>query len=106
MNAMQDLFVYDQSRIKISGVNDIAYFAENEIILETQKGGLVIYGSGMKIGGFDSVKHEAEIRGVFCGCEYFDESRRSQNGKRLKQLKQRSGKQDRSVKSGRGTPGR
>ena len=56
----------------LTGVADVVSYDDSRIALKTALGGLVIAGSGLKLGRLDTASGNAEIEGLIKALEYTD----------------------------------
>jgi len=60
----------DRERLSVSGVADVASFDENEIVMLTDKGSLVVRGSGLKIGKLSIEGGDLAVEGLITDLSY------------------------------------
>lgn len=67
-----DLTIVCRKKLTLTGVEDVRSYDDDRIVLATSLGGLIIAGSGMKLGRLDTVSGVAEIEGLVKALEYTD----------------------------------
>lgn len=67
-----DLSIVRRKKLTLTGVEDVRSYDDNRIALVTALGGLVIAGSGLKLGRLDTASGVAEIEGLVKALEYTD----------------------------------
>ncbi len=78
-SAHHTFYMSDRREANLSGVQDVRSFDEQEIILETELGVLLIRGSGLHIGRLTLEKGEIDISGRVDSFVYTDK-KGSKNG--------------------------
>lgn len=73
-------FMSDRKEANLSGVQDVKSFDEQEIILETELGVLLIRGNGLHIGRLTLEKGEIEISGRVDSLIYTEKKGYGKNG--------------------------
>lgn len=64
------IFVDDRENIKVTGISDVESFDENEIILYTSEGGIILVGEDFKINRLSVETGEVEIQGFINEVKY------------------------------------
>ena len=77
---MQNIQLENRKKLTVSGVKDVESFNEEEIVLHTEMGVLIIKGASLHIGKLNMDNGEVAIDGSVDICEYADESARSGGG--------------------------
>ena len=67
-----DVSILCRKRMTLTGVADVVSYDDGRIALKTALGGLVIDGSGLKLGRLDTASGNAEIEGLIKSLEYTD----------------------------------
>ncbi|MBO4934607.1 MAG: sporulation protein YabP [Clostridia bacterium] len=67
-----DVSVVGRKKVTLTGVEDVVSYDDGRIALKTSLGGLVIAGSGLKLGRLDTSGGGAEIEGTVRALEYTD----------------------------------
>ena len=67
-----NVIIENRSKVNISGVKDVDSFNENEIVVITAKGTLVISGSGLHIERLSVESGDVKVEGVVNLLEYED----------------------------------
>lgn len=67
-----DLSIVRRKRMTLTGVEDVVSYDEGRMVLKTALGGLVIAGSGLKLGRLDTSNGAAEVEGLIKALEYTD----------------------------------
>ncbi len=75
----QELTLVNRERIRTTGVQQVVSFDEQEIILETGIGNLVLKGEGMHITHLDLTAGELMVEGLITSLEFSE-----QRGKKIK----------------------
>lgn len=70
-----NIILEERERIKITAVSDVESFDENEIILYTSEGGIVLIGEGLKINRLSVETGEIEIEGFINEIKYTNEAK-------------------------------
>ncbi len=73
-DVMHNIIMENRKKLSVSGVNDVESFNEEEIILHTQMGMLVIKGTSLHIGKLNMDNGEVTIDGMVEACEYVEET--------------------------------
>lgn len=79
-DVMHNIILENRKKLSVSGVSDVESFNEEEIVLHTEMGVLIIKGSSLHIGKLNMDNGEVSIDGSVDTCEYADESGRSGAG--------------------------
>lgn len=66
----QNIFIEDRNSAKISGVDQVDSFNENNIVLSTIKGGLSIKGEGLNVGKLNIDEGTLNISGMINSITY------------------------------------
>lgn len=69
------LSVIERKRIQLTGVIHVESFDDDEVILETKLGGLVIKGQNLHVNQLDVQAGNLTIEGMVTGIQYYDETR-------------------------------
>lgn len=69
------LTVVDRKQIQITGVVHVESFDDDEVILETKLGALVIKGQKLHVNQLDVAAGNLTIEGIVSGFQYFDETK-------------------------------
>ena len=69
---LHDVSIVCRKKLTLSGVEDVRSYDDARIVLKTKLGGLVISGSGLKLGRLDTASGGAEIEGLVSALEYTD----------------------------------
>jgi sporulation protein YabP len=69
------LSVIDRKKIQLTGVVHVESFDDDEVILETILGGLVIKGQKLHVNQLDIQQGNLNIEGIVTGIQYYDENR-------------------------------
>ena len=67
---LHDISIVCRKKLALTGVEDVRSYDESRITLKTKLGGLVISGSGLKLGRLDTAGGGAEIEGLVTALEY------------------------------------
>ena len=67
-----DITIAGRKRMTLTGVEDVRSYDDCRVVLKTSLGGLVVTGSGMKLGRLDTASGSAEIEGLIKAIEYTD----------------------------------
>ncbi len=68
----QNVIVENRERLTLSGVESVTSFDENEVVLETVKGTVLVRGSGMHMEKLNTESGEVRVEGMIDGVEYED----------------------------------
>ena len=79
MELPHHLIMEGRSRMSVSGVEDVDSFDENEIVMFTSKGELIVKGLELHVEKLSLDIGELEITGSINSCEYAEE-RKKQEG--------------------------
>ncbi len=79
-DVMHNIILENRKKLSVSGVKDVESFNEEEIVLHTELGVLIIKGSSLHIGKLNMDNGEVSIDGSVDNCEYADESGRGSAG--------------------------
>ncbi|MBE3574719.1 MAG: sporulation protein YabP [Firmicutes bacterium] len=63
-----------REELRMEGVTDVQSFGENEVVLQTQQGALVVRGSNLHIAHLDIESGSLVIQGLVDGVDYLGES--------------------------------
>ena len=74
------LYMQNRKELHLSGVQDVRSFDEQEVVLDTEMGVLIIRGGGLHMGRFTLEKGEIDIDGMVDSFVYTDKMRRGKNG--------------------------
>lgn len=74
---MHNIILENRKKLSVSGVKDVESFNEEEIVLHTELGVLIIKGASLHIGKLNMDNGEVSIDGSVDVCEYADESGKS-----------------------------
>lgn len=69
---VHNVILEGRERVSISGVVDVESFDEQEIVMETCKGNLIITGEGLKVEKLSIETGDTIIEGNITGMEYSD----------------------------------
>ncbi len=69
-------FLYNRSRIEMSGISDVISFSENSVEAEYGEGSVVIEGENMRIEDFSGELGKLTICGTVNGFYYFTKTRK------------------------------
>lgn len=83
---MHSLTLENREHGSLTGVQDIHSFNENEILLLTDAGKVLIKGEQLHVKGLDLVKGEAEIEGKVNGISYLTKNAQKQQESLLKRM--------------------
>lgn len=72
-------YMQDRKEVHLSGVQDVRSFDEQEVVLETDMGVLLIRGSGLHMGRFTLEKGEIDIDGRVDSFVYTDKKGHGKN---------------------------
>ena len=64
------LILEERKKLSVTGVEDVASFDENEIVLETAAGNLLIRGSDLKVGRVSIETGEVSVEGLVTELDY------------------------------------
>ena len=78
--ASQNISVENRENIRITGVIDVNGFDETYIDLTTELGGIMLRGTGLKIGKLSLEQHELLVSGYFYSCSYEDQKNEPRTG--------------------------
>lgn len=67
-----NLIMENRRKLNVSGVSDVESFNEDEIILHTDMGGLLIKGSGLHINKLSVEVGEVALEGEIDGIDYIE----------------------------------
>ena len=70
LKSAHSILIDERERIKVSGVTDVDSFDENEIILYTSDGGVVLSGEDFKINRLNVESGDVEIEGFINEIKY------------------------------------
>jgi len=73
-------YMQDRKELHLSGVLDVRSFDEQEAVLDTEMGILILRGSGLHMGRFTLEKGEIDIDGRVDSFVYTDKKGRGKNG--------------------------
>ena len=73
-------YMQDRKELHLSGVQDVRSFDEQEIILDTEMGVLIIRGGGLHMGRLTLEKGESDIDGRVDSFVYTDKKGHGKNG--------------------------
>lgn len=65
-----DITVTGRKRMTLTGVEDVVSCDDRRVELKTALGGLVVTGSGMRLGRLDTASGSAELEGLIKAVEY------------------------------------
>lgn len=82
-NVHHGMYVSDRHEANLSGITDVRSFDEQEIVLETEMGVLLIRGSGLHIGRLTLEKGEVDISGKMDSFLYTDKKGHGKNGESI-----------------------
>lgn len=75
---VQNLILENREKLSVSGVVDVESFNDENVIVDTELGILIIRGEGLRINKLNIDSSELSIEGDIFSCEYSDkESSRS-----------------------------
>ncbi len=74
---VQNLILENREKLSISGVIDVESFNDECVIVETELGGLIIRGEGLRISKLNLDSSELNIEGDIISCEYTDNESKS-----------------------------
>ena len=66
------LIIDNREKMSITGVSDVQSFNETEVILETDAGGITVFGQGLHISKLNLDEGQLVIDGFIEGVEYVD----------------------------------
>ncbi len=69
----------DRGRLNVTGVEDVESFDENEIVMQTSQGDLIVRGSGLHIGRISLDESELSVEGLISELCY-EETAHSKGG--------------------------
>ena len=69
----QEVKMVDRSNISITGVNKIVSFDDEEFLMETTMGFLVIKGEGLELIKLDTMQGNVSIKGMIKGINYIED---------------------------------
>lgn len=67
-----DIAIAGRKRMTLTGVEDVVSYDDCRVVMKTALGGLVVAGSGLKLGRLDTASGCAEIEGSVKALEYTD----------------------------------
>lgn len=76
-------YMSDRKEVKLSGVQDVRSFDEQEIVLETEMGILLLKGNGLHMGRLTLEKGEIDITGRVDSMVYTEKRGYGKNGESL-----------------------
>ena len=65
-----NVIMEDRSKLTVSGVEDVASFDENEVIMNTVNGNLVVRGNGLKIDKLSLDTGDVSLQGLISDMSY------------------------------------
>lgn len=71
-DTVHNIIMENRRRISVSGVTEVESFNEDEIILHTDMGVLVIKGTGLHINKLNTETGEVSVEGQINGLEYVE----------------------------------
>lgn len=74
------LYMQNRKELHLSGVQDVRSFDEQEVVLDTEMGVLIIRGGGLHMVRFTLEKGEIDIDGRVDSFVYTDKMRRGKSG--------------------------
>ena len=77
LKSAHSILIDERERIKVSGVTDVDSFDENEIILYTSDGGVVLSGEDFKINRLNVESGDVEIEGFINEIKYTNSTQTS-----------------------------
>lgn len=80
-----NIIMENRRKLSVSGVSDVESFNEEEIILHTDMGGLMIKGTGLHINKLSVDIGEVSLEGEIDGIDYV-ETRKSKGGSLLSRM--------------------
>lgn len=81
MNCNQSINIVDRKSVLITGVNKVENFDNEEFLLITSLGILVIKGSDLELIKFDSASGTVSIKGYVTGFSYVDEEKKDKDSR-------------------------
>ena len=79
-DVMHNIILENRKKLSVSGVSDVESFNEEEIVLHTEMGVLIIKGASLHIGKLNMDNGEVSIDGAVDTCEYADDKSRDGGG--------------------------
>lgn len=79
-DVMHNIILENRKKLSVSGVSDVESFNEEEIILHTEMGVLIVKGASLHIGKLNMDNGEVSIDGAVDTCEYADDRGREGGG--------------------------
>ena len=70
----QEIKIVDRSSISLNGVNKIVSFDDEEFLMETVMGFLVLKGEGLELLKLDTLQGNVSIKGLLKSFSYLDEN--------------------------------
>lgn len=67
-----DVSIISRKKLTLTGVEDVRSYDDDRVVLVTSLGGLIVAGSGLKLGRLDTQSGVAEIEGLIKALEYTD----------------------------------
>ncbi len=69
-DVVHNIIMESRKRVSVSGVSDVESFNEDEVVLHTQMGALVIKGDGLHINKLNTEIGEVSVEGTVNSMEY------------------------------------
>lgn len=82
-NEINNIFIYDKERAKLTGIQDVESFTDTSIIVTCRHGSISIEGDALKIESFDSTVGDLSMTGNIEGLFYFGKNKDKKNKKRI-----------------------